>query len=276
MGRLNGKRALVTGGTRGLGEAISKKFAAEGAAVAVTGRTADSGARVVSEIEAAGGTAVYVRLDLADEASVKAAMAEAVEKLGGLDIVVNNAAPTEFITGSADGDLSMKTDGDVVDMTTEDWHKITIPSIDGLFWSLKYSLPHLKGHGSIINISSTAGIMGAGGLDAYATSKGALQSLTRSVAVNHRGSVRCNCLVAGPFETPGLAPVLAIPAIKQAFDETVLTGSVGKPEDMAAVAAFIASDEACYVNGQLIPVDGGFSMIMPTPRIEAAMAGADR
>lgn len=271
MGRLDNKVAFVTGGTRGLGEAISRALAANGAKVAVTGRNEGDGQKVAQSIKDAGGQAEYVSLDLSKEEWVEGAIQQTVEIFGELNVLVNNAAPTEFITGSAAGDLASKADGMVTEITTENWHKITTPSIDGLFWTLKYAIPHIlaAGGGSIVNISSTASIRGASGLDAYTASKGAMNSLTLSTAVNFQPHIRSNCLVAGPFRTDGLAPLLANPTFEKAFNDTVLTSTIGIPDDIAQAAVFFASDESRFITGQILPVDGGYAVPMPIPKIEA-------
>jgi NAD(P)-dependent dehydrogenase (short-subunit alcohol dehydrogenase family) len=271
MARLDAKIALVTGSTRGLGEAIAVALAENGAKVAVTGRTKDDGARVVARIRAAGGTAEYFYLDLAQEETVKAAADEVAEAFGGLNVLVNNAAPTEYITGSHTGDLSTKTDTSIAEITTEGWRKITTPSIDGLMWAHKYSIPHMltTGPSSIINISSTASVQGAGGLAAYTATKGAMNALTRSVAFDYQPTIRCNTLVAGGFKTQGLAPMLADPRFAKAFDDMVLTPEFGRPEHMAMTVVFFASDEAAYITGQLLQVDGGMTVPMPFPAVAA-------
>jgi NAD(P)-dependent dehydrogenase (short-subunit alcohol dehydrogenase family) len=271
MGRLDDKVAFVTGGTRGLGEAISRALAAEGAKVAVTGRTEADGQKVAQSIRDAGGVAEFISLDLSNEEWVEGAIAQTIETFGKLNVLVNNAAPTEFITGSVAGDLAQKADGTVTEITTENWRKITIPSIDGLMWTLKYAIPHMlaAGGGSIVNISSTASIQGAGGLDAYTASKGAMNALTRSTAVNYQPTVRCNCLVAGPFRTDGLAPLLANPVFEKAFNDVVLTPAIGRPQDIAMAAVFFASDESSFITGQVLPVDGGIAVPMAIPKIEA-------
>lgn len=272
MNRLQNKVALVTGSTRGLGRAIATMFGAEGAKVAVTGRTVEDGKKVVDDIRRAGGTAEFIRLDQADEQSVKDAMEKVVSLFGQLNVLVNNAAPTEFITGSTTGNLADKVDDIVTKISTENWRKVTIPSIDGLFWCLKYSIPKMQavGGGSIINISSTASIRSTSGMDAYTASKGAMNALTASVAFNYRPTIRCNTLVAGLFATEGLAPLLADPVLDAAFKSVVLTPRIGDPRDIAYAATFLASDESAYITGQLIPVDGGIGTYMPIPKIEAS------
>jgi NAD(P)-dependent dehydrogenase (short-subunit alcohol dehydrogenase family) len=269
MSRLKDKVAFVTGATRGIGEAIAIAMAREGAKVAVAGRTEKDGVRVAEAIKDTGGTAEFVRLDLSDEDSVKAAIKQTVKLFGKLNVIVNNAAPTEFITGSHEVDVRTKVDDIVTEVTTENWRKITLPSIDGLMWTLKYGIPPMQeaGGGSIVNISSTCSINGAGGVDAYTASKGAMNSLTLATAVNYQPFIRSNCLVAGPFRTPGLAPLLARPEFEKAFNDTVLTPKIGEPENMAMAVVFFASDESAFITGQILPVDGGFVVPVPMPTI---------
>jgi NAD(P)-dependent dehydrogenase (short-subunit alcohol dehydrogenase family) len=261
-GRLAGKRALVTGSTRGMGEAIATRFAELGAHVMVSGRTEEDGLAVVERIRDAGGNADWVRLDLADEESVRACIEQSVEVMVGLDVLVNNAAPTEEITGMSAGGYAEKQDGQVTEVTTERWRSITVPAIDGLQWTLFYALPHLlkSEAASIVNISSLAGAMGVTSQAAYSASKGAMNALTRAVAAEFAPTVRCNCLVAGGFETPALATVLAAsPELRRAFEEVTMLDRIGQPEEMAQVAAFFASDESSFITGQCLPVDGGQS-----------------
>jgi 3-oxoacyl-[acyl-carrier protein] reductase len=262
-GRLAGKRALVTGSTRGMGEAIATLFGEYGAHVIVSGRTEEDGLAVIDRIRGAGGKADWVRLDLADEESVKACIDRSAEVMGGLDVLVNNAAPTEHISGMGKSGYGEKKDGLVTEVTTERWRSITIPSIDGLQWTLRYSLPYLleSDAASIVNISSLSGALGVTSQAAYSASKGAMNALTRAVAAEFGPTVRCNCLVAGGFETPGLAPVLAAsPELREAFEGVTMLNRIGQPREIAQVAAFFASDDSSFVTGQCLPVDGGESM----------------
>lgn len=265
QGRLNGKIAIVTGSTKGIGEEIAYGFAREGAKVAVTGRDAKAGQRVVDKIVSEGGTARFVRLELNDEESVANCVKETVDHFGGLNVLVNNAAPTEFIVGLGEGDAS------VDELTLERWHKVTSVGLDGLFLTLRYAIQAMKkgSGGSIINISSNASLQGRGGHDAYTATKGAMNALTRSIAVNYAmDGIRCNCLVAGPFATETAKNALKDPKIMEAFLETTLTHSIAPPSAMAAPAVFFASDESYHITGQLLSVDGGITIMMPIPRVK--------
>jgi NAD(P)-dependent dehydrogenase (short-subunit alcohol dehydrogenase family) len=276
-GRLQNKVALVTGSTRGLGRAIALEFAKQGAKVAVTGRNEQGGRGVVDEIRSAGGTAEFVRLDLSDESAVKRCVEETVAKFGGLDILVNNAAPTDHITGATDdkgGTLTQKSDNTLEALTTEGWRNVMTPGLDGLFWMKHYAIPELRKRkgASIVNISTTGSLQAVIGLDAYTASKGAMNSLTRSTAVACAPDIRVNCVVAGLFATEGLAPLLNEPKIAAAFSDVVLTEQIGQPEDVAGAVVFLASDEAKFITGQLLQVDGGQTIRMNIPAVEAVMA----
>lgn len=268
--RLEGKRALVTGSTRGMGEAIATMFARQGARVVVSGRSEVDGERVVERIRGDGGTAEYVRLDLADEDGVREASDRAGGLWDGLDVLVNNAAPTDVISG-AGGGYGDRGDGPVGAVDTDSWRSITVPAIDGLAWSIRYALPHLQRapRASIVNISSISGQLGMTSFSAYVTTKGAMNALTRSVAADYAPTVRCNALVAGSFETTALAPVLAVPRMREAFESLCLLERVGDPEEMAYAATFLASDESSYITGACIPVDGGQSIRYAIPYVEA-------
>lgn len=273
--RLDGKIALITGSTRGIGEQLAYGFAREGAKVAISGRNVQDGQRVVERIRAAGGTAVFVALEMSEESAVAECIKRVADAFGGLNVLVNNAMPSEHVTGGTaghDGKLIDKADAAIADLTTERWRKVMLPGLDGLFWVLKYAIPEMQksGGGSIVNISSIASIQGVGGTDAYTAMKGAMNSLTRSIAVNYAAdNIRCNCLVGGAFATPGAAPLLNNPAMKKAFLETMLAKDIAPPSGMVGPAVFFASDESYYITGQLLPVDGGLTIKMPVLKLEA-------
>ncbi len=258
--RLDGKVAFVTGSTRGIGEGIARVFAAEGAHVVVSGRNASDGARGVADIAAAGGQATYVHLDLADEADVAVAFETAIETCGRLDVLVNNAAPTELLGFGG-------VDGRVHQLTTEGWRAIMAPGLDGLFWACRAALPHLvaSGRGAIVNISSAVARFGVAGMDAYTASKGAMSALTRSLAVEYApDNVRCNCIVVSGIESPGHVG-LADESWREASRRARPLGRFGTPEDIGHAAAYLASDQAGFVTGASLDVDGGMMCRLQLP-----------
>ena len=244
--RLEGKVALVSGSTRGIGRSIAQMFAAEGAKVAVTGRTVERGQKVVDLITTEGGDAAFFPLDVTQEQSVAGVMDAVVDRFGSLTTLVNNAAPTVEV-GSTIKPLR--------DVTTDEWNLILTSALTGsVFWSCKYGIPHLiaAGGGSIINISSGQSVIGMGGFAAYAAAKGAMNSLTRGIAVEEaEHNIRCNTILVGRVVAKGDAGAGITPGH--------LT-RLGVPNDIAYAATFLASDESAFVTGSMLTADGGFTI----------------
>jgi NAD(P)-dependent dehydrogenase (short-subunit alcohol dehydrogenase family) len=245
--RLEGKVALVSGSTRGIGRTIAEMFAREGASVAVTGRTVDRGEKVVAGIRAAGGEAEFLELDVNDEASVRGVVEATVERFGHLDTLINNAAPTDVVSTTVKP---------LQDYTTEEWERILRGTLTGnVFWSCKYAIPHLaaSGGGSIVNISSAQSVVGLSGFSAYGAAKGAINALTPILAVeNAAAHIRVNTIVVGRV-------------ISHKADTGVGVGGghltrLGTPADIAYIATWLASDESGFVTGSLVTADGGFTI----------------
>jgi NAD(P)-dependent dehydrogenase (short-subunit alcohol dehydrogenase family) len=248
--RLKGLRALVTGGGSGIGEGIARRFVEEGAAVACLGRTASKLERVVGDLSRAGGKAVVVVADQSDEAAVKSAIARTVEALGGLDVLVNNAGVYHS------GALS-ETDAKTLD-------RVLRTNLYGPFALCREALPHLarSANASILNISSTIGTKPVPGCAAYCISKAALQMMTQVLALEaapHR--VRVNAICPAVVDTPIHRERVDDPQALHAFlDEMAVAhplGRVGKPEDVAEAAVYLASAGASWTTGVILPVDGG-------------------
>jgi len=269
--RMAGKVALVTGSTRGIGHAIAVRFAAEGAKVIVTGRTEDAGRAVEAEIRAAGGDATYVRTDLSKEEDVVAAVGAAIDTYGKLTTLVNNAAPTELMGPG-------RMDRRVTELENDAWDSIMLVALKAVVWMCKYAIPEIAKSppGSIVNISSAASMLGTPGLDTYTAAKGALNTLTRSIAVEYAADgIRSNCIVSGMVLTSeGAHKMMEDPVIGGATKAMHLT-RLGLPEDIANAALFLASDEAAFITGAVIPVDGGVTARMPVPDISAADLSLD-
>ncbi len=269
--RLAGKVALVTGSTRGIGRATAQRFAAEGACVIITGRTREAGAEVEEGIRKAGGEATFVPTDLAREADVKAAVGAAISRYGKLTILVNNAAPTELMGPG-------RLDRSVAEITDDAWDQILRVGLKAVLWACRHAVPRIAeaGGGAIVNISSAASVLGVAGLDAYTASKGALNALTRSMAVEFAPQqIRVNGIVSGMVLTsPGAHKMMADPVLGPATRSMHLT-RLGLPEDLANAALFLASDEAAFITGANIPVDGGFTAKAAVPDISAAKIELD-
>ena len=246
-GRLTGKTALVSGSTRGIGRSIAELFAAEGCRVAVTGRTVDRGEKVVQRIREAGGEAEFLPLDIMDENSVREVVDGVAERFGSLTTLVNNAAPTATVAST------VKT---VAELSTEEWTAILTGTLTGnVFWASKYAWPHLaRAQGaSIINISSGQSVAGYRGFGAYGAAKGAVNSLTRTLAVEGApDGIRANTIVVGRV-------------VSGRGDAGHHTGGgrltrIGNPMDIAHAALYLASDEAEFITGSELTADGGFSI----------------
>ena len=265
-GRLDGRVAVVTGSTRGIGRATAARFAGEGAKVIVTGRSEGDGLEVEREIRAAGGEATFVRTDLANEDDVVAMVAAAVDRYGKLTTLVNNAAPTELMGPG-------RSDRRVTELENDAWDSIMLVALKAVVWACKYAIPEMAkaGGGTIVNISSAASILGTPGLDTYTAAKGALNTLTRSMAVEYApDNIRSNCIVSGMVLTSeGAFKMMEDPVIGGATKAMHLT-RLGLPEDIANAALFLASDESAFITGAIIPVDGGVTARMPVPDISAA------
>ena len=248
MGRLEEKRALVTGSSRGIGREVALRLAAEGARVAVNYRSSEAEARdVVAAIEARSGTAVALQGDVADAGQADAVVAGAVAALGGLDILVNNAGITR--------------DNLVPRLSEEDWDAVLDTNLKGAFLCTKAALrPMLRQRsGRIINMSSVVALAGNPGQANYSAAKAGLIGLTKTVAreVASRG-ITVNAVA------PGFIATRMVERIREAqrsqLLERIPLARFGTPEDVAACVAFLASDDAAYITGQVLGVDGGLGI----------------
>jgi 2-deoxy-D-gluconate 3-dehydrogenase len=245
---LTGRRALVTGASRGIGREIALAYARAGADVAVLARNAELLEGVAGEVRALGRRAVVATADVLDADATRAATAEAIEALGGLDILVNNAGGNSFSTPVA----SMRMSG---------WEKTMRLNLDSIVHITQVSLPSLgEGGGSIINVSSVAGLRGAPTMAHYGAAKAALISLTQSLAVETAWmGVRVNALVPGWIETDLTDFLRASDEAERAALSRVPMQRWGRVEEIAEPAVFLASDAASFMTGQVLVVDGGLS-----------------
>lgn len=243
--RLSGKGALVTGGASGIGRAIAERFAREGARVLVADY-ASSGSETAGAIQAAGGQAQFFHADVSDSAQVARMVDAALQFCGSIDILCNAAGILYY--------------GTILETDEDAWARVMAINLTGTYLCCRAVLPHMirRGGGSIINLASTTGAHDAcAHAVAYVTSKGGVTLLTRAMAIDHaRQGVRVNALCPGPTDTPMLRKALT-PEQLEAFARTYPMGRLGRPEELASAALFLASDEASFVTGAAYYVDGG-------------------
>jgi NAD(P)-dependent dehydrogenase (short-subunit alcohol dehydrogenase family) len=258
-GRFNDKVAIVTGGGSGIGEATARRLAGEGAAVVVADLDADRARRVADDIAAAGDSAVAQACDVSKELDVVACTQRAIDEFGGLDIVHNNAADTSHATQSSDGPIA---EADVEFFE----HNFRV-NVLGVVLGCKHAIPRLleRGGGAIINTSSMlARTARPHGGSAYSATKAAVESVTRSVAVQYgRRGIRCNGIAPGLTVTDHIRGSLS-PEMFEVMGWAAEAPALATPEQQAAVVAFLASDDASYLNGLTIPVDAGQQLIATT------------
>jgi meso-butanediol dehydrogenase / (S,S)-butanediol dehydrogenase / diacetyl reductase len=244
--RLKDKVAIITGGGSGIGRATAELFAYEGAKVVVADFNSTAAKEVAQAIQETGCQAVSVSVDVSEPAQVQRMVDVALENYGGVDILFNGA-----------GILAR---GTALGTDEKTWNRVMAVNLNGTFWCCKAVLPHLikRGGGSIINVSSSTGSHDAkGNTVAYVTSKGGVTLMTKAMAIDHaKAKVRVNAICPGPTDTPMLRNILS-PAEIDAFAETFPMGRMGRPEELAHAALFLASDESSFVTGAMIAVDGG-------------------
>ncbi len=248
--RLQHQVAIVTGATSGIGEAIARRFAAEGARVAVVGRNRERGDTVVRSITKAGGTAQFFAADVTSDDAVRDLLQAVIERFGTLSIVVNNAG--------------LSVPGNVVDITPAQWDEVFSINVRSAYLVSHHAMPHLltRGDGSVINISSEAGLKGLKDRAAYCAAKAALVGLTKAMAVDHSANgIRINCICPGTIETPMVSRLIdehANPrAMKDEFLQRRLTPYLGAPDDIAEAAMYFALPGNRYATGAILSVDGG-------------------
>ncbi len=267
MARLQGKVAIITGAGSGIGRASAQMFAREGASVVVADIVSDTARTVASEITDAGGNAFAVTVDVGDEHQVGAMIDRAIEQFGRLDILFNNAL---FVNP----EMAMR-DIDFLQFDQEVFTATIRVNVLGPVIAAKLAIPHMleQGSGSIIATSSGSSLGGDVTAFSYGSSKAALNWFVQAIAATYgKRGIRSNAILPGPVQTPSKMK-WSTPEMDAAFMEVLNTPFIGEPEDIAAMATFLASDESRYVNGQLYSVDGGQGCTVPFVSVTRKMLG---
>ncbi len=249
-GRLEGRRAIITGASRGIGKAIAERFVREGAMVVATARRPPAGHDT--------GSVIWIAGDVSSPAHASTVIGTATERLGGIDILVNNAA--------------MQIEKTITETSEDEWNTIFSVNVGSVFLFCRESIPVMtrQGGGAIINVGSYDGFVADPGLAAYCATKGAVHALSRAIAVDHGpDGIRCNVICPGWIQTDMMDAYLASvsdPAeAARALDANQPVGRIGQAVDIAALALFLASDEAAFTTGQLFVCDGGLTARAPQP-----------
>ena len=246
--RLAGKVTLISGAARGQGAAEARLFAREGACIVLGDVLEDEGKRVEAEINDAGGRALFVRLDVTSEPDWVHVIRETVQRFGRLDVLVNNAAIYSTVP--------------VEHTAVEEFDRILAVNVRGVFLGTKHAIPEMRraGGGSIINVASTAGLVGSNRGNAYGTSKGGVRLFTKYTAIQHaRDGIRANSIHPGPVDTEMIAANLATPEGRAASISRIPLGRIGTIEDVIYGALFLASDESSFMTGAELVIDGGIT-----------------
>ena len=254
MARFTGKTVIVTGAGSGIGAATARRFAADGANVVLAGRRRGKLEEVAAEMDPA--STLLHEADVSRMEAVAGLVEAAAARFGQLDVMVNNAGTAVF--------------GPFMDTGIEDWRRVMAVNVDGVFFGCRAAIPHLlESHGCIVNVSSVSGLGGDWGLSFYNASKGAVSNLTRALALEFGGKgVRVNAVNPSLTSSEMTTDLEGDAAVMAKFADRIPMGRAARPEEVAAVIAFLASEDASFVNGVNLPVDGGLGASNGQPKLD--------
>jgi NAD(P)-dependent dehydrogenase (short-subunit alcohol dehydrogenase family) len=257
MTRLDGKVALITGAGNGMGQVASVLFAREGARIVVADFSEAGGAETVAAVEAVGGEAAFVKVDVGNAEQVEGMIEFAMTRFGALNVLYNNAG------------IFPADDGGTTETPEPTWDRVMEVNLKGVWLGCKYGIPAMlaSGGGSIVNVASFVALMGAATAQiAYTASKGGVLAMTREIAVEYgRQNIRANSLCPGPIATPMLEELMSDPARKARRIVHIPMGRLGQAEELAKAALFLASDDSSFMTGAQLVVDGGITAAYVTP-----------
>ncbi len=247
-GEFAGKVALVTGGSYGIGRAAAMALVRKGAKVVIADVDIKNGEETLRRIKEAGGDAIFVKTDVSQETEVETLIKKTIEKYDRLDCALNNAGIHKVFVST-------------VDFTQTDWNELIDVNLKSVWLCMKHEIPQMleQGKGAIVNTSSVAGLIAAPSNPAYPASKHGVVGLTKSAAIEFaRRGIRINCICPGPIRTGMHESLVAVaPEVVEMMNTKVPMGRIGEPEEAAAAAIWLCSDEASYITGHALPVDGG-------------------
>jgi NAD(P)-dependent dehydrogenase (short-subunit alcohol dehydrogenase family) len=257
VGRLAGKVALVTGGGSGMGRESARLFAAEGARVVVADRAEDAGLEAVERLRGDGGDGAFVAVDVSDDAQAREMVRFAIRTYGGLHVLANFAG------------IFPADDGGATDTPEPTWDRVVDVNLKGVWLACRHGIPELRasGGGTIVNVASFVAFVGAATAQiAYTASKGGVLAMTREIAVEHaRNGIRANALCPGPVETPLLSELMSDPERRRRRLVHIPMGRLGRPDELARAALFLAGDDSSFMTGAALVVDGGITAAYVTP-----------